>query len=55
MDSLGQTFNQVDIIERHLKYLRCLQHVEELRYCKQRRGDEDADQLLMIEMCEQRG
>ncbi|XP_026217868.1 RAD50-interacting protein 1 [Anabas testudineus] len=30
MDRLGQTFNQVDIIERHLKYLRCLQHIEEL-------------------------
>uniref|UniRef100_A0A7N6AVV5 RAD50-interacting protein 1 n=1 Tax=Anabas testudineus TaxID=64144 RepID=A0A7N6AVV5_ANATE len=35
MDRLGQTFNQVDIIERHLKYLRCLQHIEELRYCRQ--------------------
>ncbi|XP_042367285.1 LOW QUALITY PROTEIN: RAD50-interacting protein 1-like [Plectropomus leopardus] len=30
MDSLGQTLNQVDTIERHVKYLRCLQHIEEL-------------------------
>ncbi|KAK2858701.1 hypothetical protein Q5P01_003321 [Channa striata] len=30
MDSLSQTFTQVDIIERHMKYLRCLQHIEEL-------------------------
>uniref|UniRef100_A0A3Q3JIA4 RAD50-interacting protein 1 n=1 Tax=Monopterus albus TaxID=43700 RepID=A0A3Q3JIA4_MONAL len=30
MDNLSQTLNQVDTIERHMKYLRCLQHVEEL-------------------------
>ncbi|XP_023265538.1 RAD50-interacting protein 1-like, partial [Seriola lalandi dorsalis] len=30
MDNLGQTLNQVDTIERHMKYLRCLQHIEEL-------------------------
>ncbi|KAG7236834.1 hypothetical protein INR49_000212 [Caranx melampygus] len=30
MDNLGQTLNQVDAIERHMKYLRCLQHIEEL-------------------------
>ncbi|XP_041637314.1 RAD50-interacting protein 1 [Cheilinus undulatus] len=30
MDNLSQTLNQVDTIERHLKYLRVLQHVEEL-------------------------
>uniref|UniRef100_A0A7N8YMZ4 RAD50-interacting protein 1 n=1 Tax=Mastacembelus armatus TaxID=205130 RepID=A0A7N8YMZ4_9TELE len=30
MDTLGQTLNQVDIIDRHMKYLRCLQHIEEL-------------------------
>lgn len=30
MDSLGQTLSQVDTIERHVKYLRCLQHIEEL-------------------------
>ncbi|XP_034529440.1 RAD50-interacting protein 1 [Notolabrus celidotus] len=30
MDNLSQTLNQIDIIERHMKYLRCLQHVEEL-------------------------
>uniref|UniRef100_UPI0037E73688 RAD50-interacting protein 1 n=1 Tax=Semicossyphus pulcher TaxID=241346 RepID=UPI0037E73688 len=30
MDKLGQTLNQVDTIERHMKYLRCLQHIEEL-------------------------
>ncbi|XP_078137575.1 RAD50-interacting protein 1 [Sander vitreus] len=30
MDNLGQTLNQVDTIERHVKYLRCLQHIEEL-------------------------
>ncbi|XP_068442239.1 RAD50-interacting protein 1 [Clinocottus analis] len=30
MDNLGQTLNQVDMIERHVKYLRCLQHIEEL-------------------------
>lgn len=31
MDKLEQTCNQVDFIERHMKYLRCLQHIEELR------------------------
>ncbi|KAM7366778.1 hypothetical protein PAMP_014724 [Pampus punctatissimus] len=30
MDSLGQTLNQVNTIERHMKYLQCLQHIEEL-------------------------
>ncbi|XP_076023482.1 RAD50-interacting protein 1 [Genypterus blacodes] len=30
MDSLGQMLSQVDTIERHMKYLRCLQHIEEL-------------------------
>ncbi|XP_041820144.1 RAD50-interacting protein 1 [Chelmon rostratus] len=30
MDNLGQMLNQVDTIERHMKYLRCLQHIEEL-------------------------
>ncbi|XP_074481145.1 RAD50-interacting protein 1 [Sebastes fasciatus] len=30
MDNLGQTLNQVETIERHVKYLRCLQHIEEL-------------------------
>uniref|UniRef100_A0AAX7SUP3 RAD50-interacting protein 1 n=1 Tax=Astatotilapia calliptera TaxID=8154 RepID=A0AAX7SUP3_ASTCA len=30
MDKLEQTCNQVDFIERHMKYLRCLQHIEEL-------------------------
>ncbi|KAF7647510.1 hypothetical protein LDENG_00171300 [Lucifuga dentata] len=30
MDSLGQMLGQVDTIERHVKYLRCLQHIEEL-------------------------
>ncbi|XP_008279143.1 RAD50-interacting protein 1 [Stegastes partitus] len=30
MDNLNQTCDQVDTIERHMKYLRCLQHIEEL-------------------------
>ncbi|XP_029019682.1 RAD50-interacting protein 1 [Betta splendens] len=30
MDRFGQTFKQVEIIERHMKYLQCLQHIEEL-------------------------
>ncbi|CAJ1055689.1 RAD50-interacting protein 1 [Xyrichtys novacula] len=30
MDNLSQTLNQIDTIERHMKYLRVLQHVEEL-------------------------
>lgn len=30
MDNLGQMLNQVDTIERHMKYLCCLQHIEEL-------------------------
>eukprot|EP00064_Thunnus_orientalis_P021924 superscaffoldBa00006972_g22094 len=30
MDNLGQTLNQVNTIERHMKYLQCLQHIEEL-------------------------
>lgn len=30
MENLGQTCNQVDTIERHMKYLQCLQHIEEL-------------------------
>ncbi|XP_029922119.1 RAD50-interacting protein 1 [Myripristis murdjan] len=30
MDRLGQTLGHVDTIERHLKYLQCLQHIEEL-------------------------
>ncbi|XP_071753836.2 RAD50-interacting protein 1 [Centroberyx gerrardi] len=30
MDKLGQTLGQVDTIERHMKYLQCLQHIEEL-------------------------
>ncbi|XP_068573145.1 RAD50-interacting protein 1 [Cebidichthys violaceus] len=30
IDNLGQTLYQVDTIERHVKYLRCLQHIEEL-------------------------
>ncbi|XP_047448213.1 RAD50-interacting protein 1 isoform X2 [Mugil cephalus] len=29
-DDVGQTCDQVNTIERHMKYLRCLQHVEEL-------------------------
>ncbi|XP_030295864.1 RAD50-interacting protein 1 isoform X2 [Sparus aurata] len=30
MDNLGQMLNQVDTIGRHMKYLRCLQRIEEL-------------------------
>ncbi|KAM3587503.1 uncharacterized protein V6R79_007175 [Siganus canaliculatus] len=30
MDSLGQKLNQVDTVERHMRYLQCLQHIEEL-------------------------
>ncbi|XP_068615700.1 RAD50-interacting protein 1-like [Brachionichthys hirsutus] len=30
MDDLGQMFNHIDTIERHSRYLRCLQRVEEL-------------------------
>ncbi|KAF3704873.1 RAD50-interacting protein 1 RAD50 interactor 1 [Channa argus] len=30
IDNLRQTFDQVENIERHVKYLRCLQHIEEL-------------------------
>ncbi|XP_056280818.1 RAD50-interacting protein 1 [Pseudoliparis swirei] len=30
MDNLGQTLSQVDTIEQHVKYLCCLQHIEEL-------------------------
>lgn len=30
MEDLGQTRDQVDSIERHMKYLRCLQHIQEL-------------------------
>ncbi|KAM3858925.1 RAD50-interacting protein 1 [Diretmus argenteus] len=30
MDRLGQTLGQVDTIERHMKYLQCVQHIEEL-------------------------
>ncbi|KAM9845737.1 RAD50-interacting protein 1 isoform 2-T2 [Aulostomus maculatus] len=30
MDSLGHTLSQVETVERHMKYLRCLQHIEEL-------------------------
>ncbi|XP_069012518.1 RAD50-interacting protein 1 [Embiotoca jacksoni] len=30
MDNLGHTRNQVNTIERHVKYLRCLQYIEEL-------------------------
>ncbi|XP_028254144.1 RAD50-interacting protein 1 isoform X2 [Parambassis ranga] len=30
MDNLSQTCNQIDTIERHLRYLLCLQHIEEL-------------------------
>nr|XP_019955584.1 PREDICTED: RAD50-interacting protein 1 isoform X1 [Paralichthys olivaceus] len=30
MDNLSQVLNHVDTIERHMKYLRCLQHIEEL-------------------------
>ncbi|XP_077355279.1 RAD50-interacting protein 1 [Festucalex cinctus] len=30
MDTLGQKLSQVETVERHMKYLRCLQHVEEL-------------------------
>ncbi|XP_054608394.1 RAD50-interacting protein 1 isoform X1 [Dunckerocampus dactyliophorus] len=30
MDTLGQTLNQVETVERHMNYLRCLQHIEEL-------------------------
>lgn len=33
MDDLSRVFNQVDLIERPMKYLQCLQHIEELRYC----------------------
>lgn len=32
MDDLGQTCNHVDFIERSMKYLKCLHHIEELRY-----------------------
>nr|XP_046234500.1 RAD50-interacting protein 1 isoform X2 [Scatophagus argus] len=30
MDNLSQMLNQIGTIERHMKYLRCLQHIEEL-------------------------
>ncbi|KAF3859461.1 hypothetical protein F7725_021860 [Dissostichus mawsoni] len=30
MDKLDQTLHKVNTIERHVKYLRCLQHIEEL-------------------------
>ncbi|XP_053718751.1 RAD50-interacting protein 1 [Synchiropus splendidus] len=30
MDNLNQSIDQVETIERHIKYLRCLQHIEEL-------------------------
>ncbi|XP_068163261.1 RAD50-interacting protein 1 [Antennarius striatus] len=30
MDDLGQMVHHVDTVERHTKYLRCLQHIEEL-------------------------
>ncbi|KAF6715232.1 RAD50-interacting protein 1 [Oryzias melastigma] len=30
MDDLSRVFNQVDLIERPMKYLQCLQHIEEL-------------------------
>uniref|UniRef100_A0A3B3ZZV7 RAD50-interacting protein 1 n=1 Tax=Periophthalmus magnuspinnatus TaxID=409849 RepID=A0A3B3ZZV7_9GOBI len=30
MESFGHAFHQVDIIERHIKYLQCLQRIEEL-------------------------
>lgn len=30
LDSLGQLLNQVDAIENNMKYLQCLQHIEEL-------------------------
>ncbi|XP_030631915.1 RAD50-interacting protein 1 [Chanos chanos] len=29
-DSLGQTLGQLDTLERHMKYLQCLAHIEEL-------------------------
>lgn len=53
MDSLGQTFIQVDSIERHMTYLRCLQHIEELRYCtRARRRKQMNFETVMIEMFE---
>lgn len=30
-DSLGQSLGELDILERHMKYLQCLSHIEELR------------------------
>lgn len=33
-DSLGQTLGQLDIIEKHQKYLQCLARIEELRSVK---------------------
>ncbi|XP_041833481.1 RAD50-interacting protein 1 isoform X2 [Melanotaenia boesemani] len=30
MEDLGQTCSQVDSVERHMKYLQCLHHIEEL-------------------------
>ncbi|XP_061817223.1 RAD50-interacting protein 1 [Nerophis lumbriciformis] len=30
METLGQTLTQLETVERHMNYLRCLQHVEEL-------------------------
>ncbi|XP_077565756.1 RAD50-interacting protein 1 [Stigmatopora nigra] len=30
MEALTQKMNQVEIVEKHMKYLRCLQHIEEL-------------------------
>lgn len=34
MDNLGRMLNKINTIERHMKYLQCLQHIEELRYCE---------------------
>lgn len=34
MDNLGRMLNKINTIEKHMKYLQCLQHIEELRYCE---------------------
>lgn len=32
VDELSQRLHHVSSIERHIKYLQCLQHIEELRF-----------------------
>ena len=32
MDELCQNIDHVDTMERRLRYMQCLQHIEELRY-----------------------